>query len=50
MKPMNPHNRGGRTRSRLTEPELDRLVEEATVDCYNDAEQLCGLCTMIEVR
>jgi len=31
-----------------TEPELDQLVEEATVDCYNDTEQVSGLYTMIE--
>ena len=28
--------------------ELDRLIEEATVDCYNESEQLTGLYTMIE--
>jgi hypothetical protein len=28
--------------------ELDRLVEEATVDCYNETEQVSGLYTMIE--
>jgi hypothetical protein len=27
---------------------LDGLVEEATVDCYNEDEQLTGLFTMIE--
>jgi hypothetical protein len=27
---------------------LDALVEEATVDCYDEAEQLTGLYTMIE--
>ena len=31
----------------LTQAELDRLVEEATVDCYNESEQLGGLYTMI---
>jgi hypothetical protein len=31
-----------------TEPELDRLVEEATIDCYNETEQISGLYTMIE--
>jgi hypothetical protein len=31
-----------------TELELDRLVEEATVDCYNETEQVSGLYTMIE--
>ena len=35
-------------RSPWTEPELDQFVEEATVDCYNEAEQVSGLYTMIE--
>lgn len=28
--------------------ELDALVAEATVDCYNDGEQVTGLFTMID--
>jgi len=24
------------------------MIAEATVDCYNDSEQVCGLYTMIE--
>jgi Calcium binding len=28
--------------------ELESLVEEATVDCYNESEQVCGLYTMME--
>jgi hypothetical protein len=28
--------------------ELDELIEEATVDCYNESEQVTGLFTMIE--
>lgn len=31
-----------------TEAELDHLVEEATVDCYSETEQVSGLYTMIE--
>jgi hypothetical protein len=31
-----------------SETELDRLVEEATVDCYNETEKVSGLYTMIE--
>lgn len=27
---------------------LDAMIEEATVDCYNEDEQLTGLFTMIE--
>ena len=32
----------------LSRAELDALVDEAIVDCYNDDEQLTGLFTMIE--
>src|SRR6266576_4425068 len=32
----------------LSEGELDALVEEATVDAYNDEEQLSGFAVMIE--
>jgi len=28
--------------------QLDELVEEATVDCYNEEEQASGFFTMIE--
>ena len=31
----------------MSEVDLDALVEEATVDCYNDDEQVTGLYTMI---
>ena len=27
---------------------LDKLISEATVDCYNESEQLTGLFTMLE--
>ncbi|HYK88841.1 MAG TPA: hypothetical protein VE398_08730 [Acidobacteriota bacterium] len=27
---------------------LDELIEEATVDCYNESEQISGLFTMME--
>src|SRR5947207_13311891 len=37
-----------RSRTRLSKARLDRLVEEATVDCYNESEQATGLYTMIE--
>lgn len=33
---------------RLGKARLDRLVEEAIVDCYNESEQATGLYTMIE--
>jgi calcium binding protein len=32
----------------LSRARLDALVEEATVDCYNEDEQLTGLFTMID--
>jgi hypothetical protein len=35
-------------RFRWSREDLNRLVEEATVDCYNESEQVCGLYTMIE--
>jgi hypothetical protein len=28
--------------------QLDEMVEHATVDCYNDSEQACGLFTMLD--
>jgi hypothetical protein len=35
-------------RPTISEAELDPLIEEATVDCYNEEEQITGLFTMIE--
>jgi hypothetical protein len=32
----------------LTAAQLDELIESATVDCYNDSEQICGLFTNID--
>jgi hypothetical protein len=34
--------------SSTSEARLDAMVEEATVDCYNEDEQVTGLFTMIE--
>ena len=31
---------GTRRPAKLTAARLDKLIEEATVDCYNDSEQL----------
>jgi hypothetical protein len=31
-----------------TRRQLDKLIEEATVDCYDVEEEASGLCTMIE--
>ena len=35
-------------RPTISTSELDELIEQATVDCYNDSEQVTGLFTMIE--
>lgn len=32
----------------LTAAQLDGLIESATVDCYNDSEQICGLFTSLD--
>src|SRR5215204_6930764 len=32
----------------MSRTQLDTLVEQATVDCYNEDEQVTGLYTMIE--
>ena len=32
----------------LSVAQLEELIEQATVDCYNDSEQVCGLFTMLE--
>jgi len=32
----------------MTQAELDALIDQATVDCYNDHEQITGLFTMID--
>jgi hypothetical protein len=37
-----------RGRRKPTKAELRELVEQATVDCYNESEQVTGLYTMIE--
>ena len=37
-------------RSTVSKAQLDAMVEEATVDCYNEDEQVGGLFNMIEDR
>ncbi len=37
-----------RSQPALGAAKLDELIEQATVDCYNDSEQVTGLFTMIE--
>ena len=36
------------SRPAIGNAELDALIEEATVDCYNEEEQVTGLFTMLE--
>lgn len=37
-------------RSTISNAQLEAMVEEATVDCYNEEEQATGLFTMIEEK
>ena len=36
------------SRPAISKTALDELIEEATVDCYDEAEQVTGLFTMLE--
>ena len=36
------------SRPAISKAEVDALIEEATVDCYNEEEQITGLFTMLE--
>ena len=38
----------GKALIRLSKNKLEAMIEEATVDCYNESEQLVGWLTMIE--
>ena len=40
--------RPGRQSRRTPKSNLDDMIAEATVDCYNESEQACGLYAMIE--
>ena len=33
---------------KLSSARLDAMIKEATVDCYNEAEQITGIYTMAE--
>ncbi len=35
-------------KSRLKSSHLDKLIEQATVDCYNESEEISGIFTMME--
>jgi hypothetical protein len=41
-------SRGKRGSSSVPPARLDEMIDEATVDCYNESEQLCGLFTMLD--
>jgi hypothetical protein len=49
-----PRRSAGRATGARSRPEpvssrrLDKLIEEATVDCHDDSEQVMGFCTMLE--
>lgn len=38
----------GKKASRSSAARLDKLIEEATVDCYNESEEATGIFTMLE--
>ena len=40
--------RSGRNKRPRSEPELDALIEEATVDTYNESEQMMGFHAMLD--
>ena len=43
--------KGSSSRRSLTSPSvLERMISEATVDCYSDSEKAMGLFTMIEEK
>ena len=42
--------KGKRRRWPQGKTDLDRLIEEATVDAYGESEQRVGFCTMLEER
>jgi hypothetical protein len=35
-------------RPKLSKDDVERLVEEATVDAYDESEQVCGLCNCLQ--
>ena len=44
-----PKQTGPKKRSnRVSSDYLDKLIDEATVDCYNEPEELAGIITMLE--
>ena len=50
--PKTPKNakqdRSRKSAARSSTAHLDKLIEEATVDCYNESEEVTGIFTMLE--
>jgi hypothetical protein len=46
--PSGPKTRSSRRKSELSASQLDALIEEATVDAYNESEQLTSFSSMLE--
>ena len=46
--PKAKHGRSRKSAVRSSTAHLDKLIEEATVDCYNDSEEVTGIFTMLE--
>ena len=42
------HGRPIKSAARSSTAHLDKLIGEATVDCYNDSEEITGIFTMLE--
>ena len=42
------HGRPRKSNARSSTAHLDKLIEEATVDCYNESEEITGIFTMLE--
>ena len=42
------HGRPRKSNARSSTAHLDKLIEEATVDCYNESEEVTGIFTMLE--
>jgi hypothetical protein len=42
------HGRPRKSNARSSTARLDKLIEEATVDCYNESEEVTGIFTMLE--
>lgn len=48
LKPGAPKTSETTQRHQISAAELDRLIEEATIDCYGESEQRMGFYTMLE--